>query len=153
MSAFRAVLLILLLSIASQIAAAEPRPASASIPADLARALAAPKRLLIYRLLPDQKAGDFHGTTILAHREITTPRDLQEIAADLRTSLQTQDGSAFCFQPHHGVRILAGQRFYDLVLCYHCHSYQLHTLDRPIRSGPLGGESTTLDRFLPPPTK
>ncbi|RYD81770.1 MAG: hypothetical protein EOP84_10455 [Verrucomicrobiaceae bacterium] len=73
----------------------------------------------------------------------TRGRLARKLEQDVDTS-----GGALCFLPHHGIRIIAGRKVHDLVLCYGCGHIRIHTSGVAERRLNLSGKPDDLDEFL-----
>lgn len=66
------------------------------------------------------KKGEFHGYPILgktnlSRADVETTKSLLDKAISDRWAFR-----ALCFQPHHGLRIIAGNQTIDCVICFEC---------------------------------
>jgi hypothetical protein len=63
----------------------------------------------------------FHGFTILGKAEIKTEDDPTALLRTFAQGIRENDGQvAFCFNPRHGLRLIAGSSTNDFVICFEC---------------------------------
>lgn len=66
--------------------------------------------------------GRFHGWRVLGWTTVSDPSARVRLADALRAGLREADDAmrATCFNPRHGLRVVHGDRTYDLVICFEC---------------------------------
>jgi hypothetical protein len=101
------------------------------IPEAAARALEKADTAELYSLDPDprreKEGGGFHGWTVLGKTEVKGQAARKELLGALRRSADANEtGPAACFNPRHGLRLTAGGKAVDLVICFECLQVQVH---------------------------
>ena len=93
------------------------------------------------------KGETLHGWPILKQAEVK-PADRAAVLAALTKSIEAKASGAKCFDPGHGVRVIAGKKQVDLVICFKCDWVHFHGGDR-VAVQTIGGDALTiLDRVL-----
>jgi hypothetical protein len=84
------------------------------------------------------KSGAYHGWEPLGKTTLKGD-DARKVLNAVDKGRSDSDGKSFkCFDPRHGIRIVAGQKIYDLVICYACGNAMIFEGDKDI-----GGFLTT----------
>lgn len=70
---------------------------------------------------PVEAPDRLRGTRVLGRARIDAAADRAEVARLVGEGVVQSDGSlALCFEPRHGLRIVADGRTHDFVVCYEC---------------------------------
>jgi hypothetical protein len=78
---------------------------------------------------PDAKHG-FHGWKILGKTTVKDAKTRKKIVAAMYQGLEASDGTAAkCFNPRHGIRVMADGKTVDVVICFECLQVQFHVGD------------------------
>lgn len=90
-------------------------------------------RVVLYSLDPktwEQKnlpeESKFHGYAIRGSAEILDPAERSRLFTSLGEGIRNVRFVAMCFDPHHGLRIVQGDKTIDLVLCFGCQQGKIH---------------------------
>jgi hypothetical protein len=93
------------------------------------------EKFVLYSIDParrDEKDG-YHGWHILGKSEVKDKAQRKEFADALRLSAEDNPGIvAACFQPRHGIRLTAGEKTVDLVICFECLSVYIFINDKQV---------------------
>src|SRR3954471_16183202 len=95
----------------------------AQIPADARAALEKADEWELYSLDParqkDPPKDAFHGWKVLGHTTVKDADARKKLLGDLEKGAQDKHGTvAACFNPRHGIRVTAGDKTIDLVICF-----------------------------------
>jgi hypothetical protein len=101
------------------------------VPEAADRALAKADGVELYSLDPDPRqtkdGGGFHGWKVLGKMEVKEAAARKELLGALRRSADENEvGPAMCFNPRHGLRLTAGGKTVDLVICFECFQVQVY---------------------------
>jgi hypothetical protein len=55
--------------------------------------------------------------------------------------------SSACFDPHYGMRVKAGTRVYDILLCYDCYGARIYVDNKALAWFPARGKPAGLNRL------
>jgi hypothetical protein len=107
------------------------RSAGAEIPKDARAALEAAAEWELYSLDPtrltDPPKDNFHGWKVLGKTAVKDADTRTTLLAALDKGARDNDGTvAACFNPRHGIRVKAGDRTIDLVICFECFSASVY---------------------------
>lgn len=72
--------------------------------------------------LPDD-AELFHGYLVLGKTEVAGGTR-EDILAAIRADIASGSTISNCFDPHHAVRLMTGDKTLDIVICYKCRGYE-----------------------------
>src|SRR5262249_35300364 len=101
------------------------------------------------RLTEPPKDG-FHGWKVLGKTTVKDADTRKTLLAALEKGAKDNDGKvAGCFNPRHGIRVKAGDKTIDLVICFECFSASVFTGDE--KSGSFlttGSPQPALDKVL-----
>ncbi|HEY2082824.1 MAG TPA: hypothetical protein VGI88_08560 [Verrucomicrobiae bacterium] len=83
-------------------------------------------KVFLYSVQPHGPAqnGDtfFHERSVLGLVEITSAREKAKLMSAFVKGIRKSDGHVGrCFNPRHGIRIVAGTTTNDFVICFECH--------------------------------
>lgn len=103
------------------------------MPANVSRSMTGADEVTLFSLQPepvadatDLSAGRFHGHKVLGSVRVSGADRVRLLTA-LRTGVADHDGSvAACFIPHHGIRLKAGEKTTDLVVCFQCYQVKVY---------------------------
>lgn len=98
---------------------------------------------------PPAAGETFHGYPVYGAVALTDPAARRAVASAVRAGLVEPDiSAAACFWPRHGVRVTAGGRTTDYVICFECHQARIYAGGR--RKARLTGRTpqAVLDRYL-----
>jgi len=99
--------------------------------APVTAALEKPDQFILYSLNPDsrhapddkQSEDNFHGYLVLGETSIDDRAEQKKLVDALQRGIAESDGTvAGCFNPRHGIRVVVGDKIYDLVICFECLS-------------------------------
>jgi len=101
------------------------------VPEAVARALEKADTAELYSLDPDPRrdkdGGGFHGWKVLGKTEVKGEAARKELLGALRRSADENElGPALCFNPRHGLRLTAGGKAVDLVICFECLQVEVY---------------------------
>jgi hypothetical protein len=104
----------------------------AEIPADARAALEKAAEWELYSLDPsrfkDPPKDNFHGWKVLGMTTVKDADTRKALLAALDKGARDNDGTvAACFNPRHGIRVKAGDKTIDLVICFECFSASVFT--------------------------
>jgi hypothetical protein len=90
--------------------------------------------LVVFSLLPEQRGRpeqvtQFHGYPVLGKVEVRTPEAFGQVIESLRRGIYGDSIVKRCWDPHHGVRAVSGDRCFDLVICFQCEC--MHVFSDP----------------------
>jgi len=67
------------------------------------------------------KGETFYEYPALGKTDIASPDDRREVLAAILKGIKESNGErAFCFWPHHGVRLMQNGKRIEYLICYHC---------------------------------
>jgi hypothetical protein len=69
----------------------------------------------------------FHGFVVLGKTNITNPKVKARLISALYSGIKKDVSYAFCFDPHHGIRVVSGNQKLDLVICFECGKIDVYT--------------------------
>ncbi len=132
-----------------------PSPAASTdnvLPAEVAQALRAPGEVVLYSLEPwEQPAASdetFHRFKVLGHTTLDRTQATTAIG-EFQSAVAGWDGSiAMCFDPRQALRVTAGDRTYDLLLCYSCHQLYVYQGNKLVVSLGAAGSAKVLNGLL-----
>ena len=88
-------------------------------------------RLILYSLECDfdqlavgEDAEILHGYLVLGKAEIDQEATRAEILNAVRNDIARGSRISNCFDPHHAIRIVVGDKTIDIVMCYKCRGYE-----------------------------
>src|SRR4051812_29507691 len=104
----------------------------AEITADARAALEKAGEWELYSLDPkrqtDPPKDAFHGWKVLGKTTVNDADARKKLLAALEKGAKDNDGiAAACFNPRHGIRVKAGDKTIDLVICFECFSATVYT--------------------------
>jgi hypothetical protein len=86
------------------------------------------KSLTLYALDPKEKipgAEDFRGFSVRGKTEIRD-RGFQNFLKNSFIKSLSDEASAKCFNPRHGLRISDGKRTTDVLICFECRNFEVY---------------------------
>ena len=106
--------------------------AAAEIPAEVKAALAKADSWELYSLDPEQRKDPpkvaFHDWRVLGKTTVKDADTRTRLLAALEKGAKENDGTvADCFNPRHGIRVKAGDKTIDLVICFECYQTAIYT--------------------------
>lgn len=116
----------------------------ASIPAAIGELTENPEQVTLYALDPESvyrkgllPGSDralpaeqvFHDYPILSSAELPGAGERHQLVALLWEGISEPGLPVDCFNPRHGIRVQAGDRTLDWVLCFQCSALQVHDQD------------------------
>jgi hypothetical protein len=106
----------------------------AEIPADAKAALETAGEWELYSLDPkrqtDPPKDAFHGWKVLGKATVKEADTRKKLLAALDKGAADNKGiAAACFNPRHGIRVKAGDKTIDVVVCFECFSASVYTGD------------------------
>jgi hypothetical protein len=122
------------------------------LPPEVALALNAPNKAILYSLEPGEEAAPtqstLHGFKVIG--QLNLDRDLAKaVAAQFKAAIASQDGpSAGCFDPRHALTVTSGGTTYDFLLCYACGELEVFSGKRMIADFPARGTGEVLNAIL-----
>jgi hypothetical protein len=125
---------------------------SNELPKDIAQVLSAPETTVLYSLepweCPDAQDESFHHFKVLGHTKLEQKQAGLAIE-EFCTAISRWDGKmSFCFDPRQALRVTAGKRTYDLLLCYACHLLYVYQGDKLVFSHGVSGSPKVLNELL-----
>jgi hypothetical protein len=101
------------------------------IPAGARAALKHAESFELYSLDPDfkqKKAGEgFNDWKVLGKTTVKEAATRGRLLTALNQGVKENDGQvAACFNPRHGIRVKAGDKTLDLVICFECYQVEVH---------------------------
>jgi len=90
----------------------------------------------------------FHGFVVLGKTNITNPKVKARLISALYNGVGKGDGGAFCFDPHHGIRVVNGNQKLDLVICFECGKIDVYTNFQSGEAYVDGSPQAIFDRVL-----
>ena len=69
----------------------------------------------------------FHGNLVLGKIEVSKETGKNVVSA-IRTDIAKGSTIHMCFWPHHAIRVMAGGKAIDILICYQCRGFE-HTKD------------------------
>ena len=120
------------------------------IPFAVLNALNDPETITVYSISSSRSptGSGFRGYPIISYLKVSDDDNLQVITSSIKADLDTASGGAFCFLPHHALRILKSGRFFDFVICYKCQNYEFYSGSTYQTGGAIGGSPEVLNRYL-----
>lgn len=114
--------------------AAVGRSSAADMPADVKAALEKATEWELYSLHPEQTQEEpkdaFHKWRVLGKTSVKDADTRKTLLAALEKGAKDNDGTeARCFNPRHGIRVKAGDKTIDLVICFECYQTVVFTGD------------------------
>lgn len=127
------------------------------LPGDARDVLEGADRIALLALHPypgegaeEAKGEPFHGYTVLGRADVPEAEHRKLVQALYRGLNANNDMVASCFNPRHGLRIEAGERTIDLVICFECLQIEAHGADPTKQTDGLTSRDPepTLDALL-----
>ena len=146
----RATILFLLFTVAATLSLAAV--GDNKLPEEVAKALRSPEKVILYSLepveQPSAKDETFHRFKVLGQVELD--REQAAVAGgEFQRAVDAWDQVlAACFEPRQGLRITAGGRTYDLLLCYSCHQLYVYEGDNLLAGIGATGSPDILNALL-----
>lgn len=130
----------------------KPAARKNELPPEVAQALAAPEKVILYSLEPWDRATaadhTLHRFKILGETELAR-KQFQIAIGEFEAAVAGWDGRiAMCFDPRHAIRVTVKGADYDLLLCYECHQLYVYRGDRVIAELGARGSPKVLDAML-----
>ena len=100
------------------------RPSEAELnkafPADSRQVFENSDSLTLYSIesMPDGRVNSFHGYPIVGETLITEPKEKSDLIAHFYNGMQGEIMHAACFNPHHAIRAIKGDKTLDLVIFF-----------------------------------
>lgn len=121
--------------VAVVVLAAVGRSSAAEIPADVKAALEKASEWELYSLHPEQKKDApkeaLHNWRVLGKTTIKDADTRKKLLDALAKGANDHDGTVVdCFNPRHGIRVKAGDKTIDLVICFECYQTEIYTGDQ-----------------------
>jgi hypothetical protein len=140
-----------LLIFAALLALSGASMAAESLPPDVLASFRSPTRVMLYSLDPRsrQEGTGFHDFRIVGFTAVEDAAVRQRLAATLQQHVQAGGGAgALCFNPHHGIRLIAGHTIHDILICYECGHVYIHSPGLGVRRVGVAGNMSYLDDVL-----
>lgn len=122
-------------------------------PSEVAVALKAPDKAILYSLEPLAKEAapgerTLHGSKIIG--QLNLDRNLEKtVAAQFNAAVAPWDGTgAGCFNPRHALTVTSGGKTYDILLCYECGEIEIFRGKSMIADMRARGTGETLNAIL-----
>jgi hypothetical protein len=120
---------------------------TASLPerADIGSTLASAERVVLYSLEPGKAAVRdpsgacvglcYYGWPVLGQMEVSLRSGLtKQVASWLKNP--EPDEKALCFDPRHGVRVIAKEKTIDFVICFECDGVAVYVNSKEVKLSP-----------------
>lgn len=100
-----------------------------AFPADSRKVFEQSDRFILYSIksmrAPNQ-TNTFHGYPIIGQSEIKDTKIKADLVAHFYDGMAGDIMAAGCFNPHHAIRAMKGQKTVDLVICFSCSGVEIH---------------------------
>jgi hypothetical protein len=116
------------LALAHTSALAQDERFDTRLPKPAESALAKPDSVELLSLDPRPREGGahFHYTGVLGRTVLKDTAARAKLIKALLKGIEAGPEPARCFDPHHGLRVKAGNQTFDLVICFHCRQINVY---------------------------
>jgi hypothetical protein len=93
--------------------------------------------------------GAFHEYKVLSKATVKDADALKDIATAVEKGVADGGPIAKCFEPRHGLHVVAKDKTYDFLICYQCSQIQVFTGSaEPVTVATSSASKATLDKAL-----